>query len=253
MTSGSTPEAADHVDSVYASVVTAGTFRAASIRVAEAAKVIENTQRDLNVALMNELAMIFSLMDIDTESVLEAAGTKWNFLTFQPGLVGGHCIGVDPYYLTHKSTQLGYAPEIILSGRKINDGMGRYIVEQIIKLMTEKSIAIKGARILVLGFAFKENCADTRNTKVIDIVRHFVDWGTEVDVFDPYVLPNQVQEEYGITLVDEPGGRYDAIVLAVAHDEFIEYWSRLAELKQDSGVVYDIKRVWSPDVVDGRL
>lgn len=221
VTAGSTPEAAERVDALYAQIITAGTYKAESIRVAEAAKVIENTQRDLNIALMNELAIIFGRMGLDTDAVLRAAGTKWNFLPFKPGLVGGHCIGVDPYYLTHKAEQLGYDPQIILAGRRLNDGMGAYMAGQLVKTMIKRDIAIGGARVLVLGLTFKENCPDLRNTRVIDLIRELRDYGAEVDVHDPWVDPAEARRAFGIDMVAAPApDTYDAVVLAVAHAEF---------------------------------
>jgi len=221
VTSGSTPEAADAIDALYASIIRAGTYKAESIRVAEAAKVIENTQRDLNIALVNELAMIFNKMNIDTEAVLKAAGTKWNFLPFRPGLVGGHCIGVDPYYLTHKAESIGYHPQVILAGRRINDGMGAYVASQIVRAMLKRRIQVDGARVLVLGFAFKENCPDLRNTRVIDVVSELRDYGLNVDVHDPWVDPEEALTEYNIQLTASPEvAAYDSVILAVAHDEF---------------------------------
>ena len=221
VTSGSTPEAADFIDSVYASIITAGTHKTSSIKVAEAAKVIENTQRDVNIALVNELAMIFDRVGIDTEEVLEAAGTKWNFLPFRPGLVGGHCIGVDPYYLTYKAQQLGYHPQMILAGRRVNDNMSLYVSSQIIKRMISTGASPKGARALILGLAFKENCPDIRNTKVVDIIKELQSFGTLVDVCDPWVGAGVAQAEYGLSLVEEPEqGAYDVVVIAVGHDQF---------------------------------
>lgn len=221
VTSGSTPAIADQVDALYAQIITAGTYKAQSIRVAEAAKVIENTQRDLNIALINELAIIFNKMDIDTQAVLDAAGTKWNFLPFRPGLVGGHCIGVDPYYLTHKAEAMGYNPQVILAGRRINDGMGAYVAGQMIKAMLQHRIEVAGARILVLGLAFKENCPDLRNTRVVDVVTELQEYGVQVDVHDPWVDAAEAREAYGLTLVETPAeGSYDGVVLAVAHDAF---------------------------------
>ena len=229
VTSGSTPEAADLVDALYSAIITAGTHRAGSIRIAEAAKVIENTQRDVNIALINELAIIFNRMDIDTEAVLKAAGTKWNFLNFKPGLVGGHCIGVDPYYLTHKAQALGHHPEMILAGRRINDSMGPYVASRMVKAMAKKSINIGGARVLVMGLSFKENCPDIRNTRVFDIVDELRGYDCTVDVHDPWVDPAQAQHEYGIALTEKPdAGRYDGIVLAVAHREFAALGRRRA-------------------------
>ncbi|WP_112310549.1 Vi polysaccharide biosynthesis UDP-N-acetylglucosamine C-6 dehydrogenase TviB [Pseudogemmobacter bohemicus] len=221
VTSGSTPEVAEVVDALYASIITAGTWKAASIRVAEAAKVIENTQRDLNIALINELALIFSRMGLDTEAVLEAAGTKWNFLPFRPGLVGGHCIGVDPYYLTHKAEALGYHPEVILAGRRINDGMGAWVAGQMVKAMLRRRIHVEGAKVLILGLTFKENCPDLRNTRVVDVWRELREYGVEVDLHDPLADPDEAKAEYGIDLVATPENRaYDGIILAVSHEEY---------------------------------
>jgi UDP-N-acetyl-D-galactosamine dehydrogenase len=255
VTAGSTPAVADLVDALYGEIVTAGTHKAASIRVAEAAKVIENTQRDVNIALINELALIFNKMGIDTEAVLQAAGTKWNFLPFRPGLVGGHCIGVDPYYLTHKAQSLGYHPEIILAGRRLNDAMGSYVVSQLVKAMTKRRIHVQGARVLVMGLAFKENCPDLRNTRVVDIVRELSEYGVEVDVHDPWVDPEEAVAEYGITPVAEPAaGRYDGIVLAVAHRQFAELGAaRIRALGKPDHVLYDLKYVLQPDESDLRL
>ena len=255
ITSGSTPEIAEFVDSLYRSIVTAGTHKASSIRVAEAAKVIENTQRDLNIALVNELALIFNRMGIDTLDVLEAAGTKWNFLPFRPGLVGGHCIGVDPYYLTHKAQEVGYSPEVILAGRRINDGMGQYVVSQVVKKMLKKRIHIEDANVLILGLTFKENCPDIRNTRVVDLVREFNDYGANVDVFDPWVNPIDAQHEYDITPISEPPqGKYDAILLAVAHGQFREMGvEKIRKLGRRDCILYDIKSILPKDQVDGRL
>ncbi|HUP81444.1 MAG TPA: Vi polysaccharide biosynthesis UDP-N-acetylglucosamine C-6 dehydrogenase TviB [Pirellula sp.] len=255
ITSGSTPEIAEFVDSLYRSIVTAGTHKASSIRVAEAAKVIENTQRDLNIALVNELALIFNRMGIDTLDVLEAAGTKWNFLPFRPGLVGGHCIGVDPYYLTHKAQEVGYSPEVILAGRRINDGMGQYVVSQVVKRMLKKRIHIEDANVLILGLTFKENCPDIRNTRVVDLVREFKDYGANVDVFDPWVNNAEAQHEYEITPISEPPqGKYDAILLAVAHNQFREMGvEKIRKLGRRDCVLYDIKSILPKDQVDGRL
>ena len=255
VTSGSTPEAAEYVDSVYRSIITAGTHKTSSIKVAEAAKVIENTQRDVNIALVNELAMIFERVGIDTEEVLEAAGTKWNFLPFRPGLVGGHCIGVDPYYLTYKAQQLGYHPQMILAGRRINDDMSSYVATQIIKKMLTKRIQPMDSRVLILGLAFKENCPDIRNTKVIDIVSELTSFGAAVDVCDPWVDAAEAKSEYDIDLVSNPRkGEYDVVVIAVAHDQFQMLGERGIRnyCKQDS-IVYDIKYVLPADVVDDRL
>ncbi|PAL19622.1 Vi polysaccharide biosynthesis UDP-N-acetylglucosamine C-6 dehydrogenase TviB [Sphingopyxis sp. GW247-27LB] len=245
VTSGSTPEVASLVDSLYASIITAGTYKAESIRVAEAAKVIENTQRDLNIALINELAIIFNRMGIDTEAVLKAAGTKWNFLPFRPGLVGGHCIGVDPYYLTHKAEAIGYRPEIILAGRRLNDGMGAYVAEQLVKAMLKQRIQVNGARVLVMGLTFKENCPDLRNTRVVDVIAELQSYGVAVDIYDPWADAAEAQHEYGLALVDRPqAGAYDGVMIAVAHDEFREDAEGLVAgcVKADH-VVYDLKNV----------
>jgi len=255
VTSGSTPEVADFVDKLYGSIVVAGTHKASSIRVAEAAKVIENTQRDVNIALINELAMIFNRMGIDTEEVLEAAGSKWNFLPFRPGLVGGHCIGVDPYYLTHKAQEIGYHPEMILAGRRINDNMATYVAGEVVRLMTLKRIHVAGSRILVLGLTFKENCPDLRNSKVADVVRELGKFGAKVDVVDPWAHRLEARHEYGITPIRNPKrGQYDAIVAAVAHREFTEIGiDAVRKLGRRSHVIYDIKYVFPRGEVDGRL
>ena len=255
VTSGSTPEAAEFVDSVYASIITAGTHKASSIKVAEAAKVIENTQRDVNIALVNELAMIFERVGIDTEEVLQAAGTKWNFLPFRPGLVGGHCIGIDPYYLTYKAQQLGYHPQMILAGRRINDNMSLYISSQVVKLMLKKSIQPQGAKILILGLAFKENCPDVRDTKVVDIVSELSSYGASIDVHDPWCDAGEARHEYGIELVAEPQpAAYDAVIIAVAHDEFRALGADgIRAFCKDTSVLYDIKYVLPPELVDDRL
>ncbi|MFZ5965199.1 Vi polysaccharide biosynthesis UDP-N-acetylglucosamine C-6 dehydrogenase TviB [Thalassococcus sp. BH17M4-6] len=255
VTAGSTPETADTVDALYASIVTAGTHKAESIRVAEAAKVIENTQRDLNIALVNELAMIFKKMGIDTEAVLKAAGTKWNFLPFRPGLVGGHCIGVDPYYLTHKAESIGYHPQVILAGRRINDGMGAYVSSEMVKAMIQKGIAIKGARVLVLGLTFKENCPDLRNTRVVDVVSELCDYGIRVDVHDPWVDADEAMHEYGIALTESPeAGAYDGVILAVAHDFFRERGlPQLRSLARDTHVLCDLKSLFGVNESDLRL
>jgi UDP-N-acetyl-D-galactosamine dehydrogenase len=255
VTSGSTPEAAEFIDKLYGTIVTAGTHKASSIRVAEAAKVIENTQRDVNIALINELALIFNRLGLDTEEVLSAAGTKWNFLPFRPGLVGGHCIGVDPYYLTHKAQSIGYHPEMILAGRRINDNMGLYVAGEIIKLMTAKRIHVKGARTLVLGMTFKENCPDIRNSKVIDVVRELAKYGAEVDVYDPWADTQECQHEYGVrpikTLTPK---RYDVAVVAVAHRQFRDMGAAgVRRLCKKTHVLYDIKHVFRASEVDGRL
>ena len=255
VTSGSTPEIAIQVDDLYKEIITAGTHMASSIKVAEAAKVIENTQRDVNIALINELSLIFNKLNIDTESVLEAAGTKWNFLRFKPGLVGGHCIGVDPYYLTHKALETGHNPEIILAGRKINDNMGFFVSDQVLNLMTKKRIDIENANILIMGLAFKENCPDIRNTKIIDLVRHFQSFKCNVDVYDPLVSTDQAQKEYDIKLIDQPViGKYDAILLAVAHDIFKEFsLEQIKAFGKDNHALYDIKYLLNSNEVDGRL
>jgi len=255
VTAGSTPAAAEFIDSVYASIITAGTHKASSIKVAEAAKVIENTQRDVNIALVNELAMIFDRVGIDTEEVLVAAGTKWNFLPFRPGLVGGHCIGVDPYYLTYKAQQLGYHPQMILAGRRINDNMALYVVSQIVKRMLTKGIQPSNSRALVLGLAFKENCPDVRNTKVVDIISELSSYGTTVDVVDPWCDSDEARREYDIELVSEPEkGAYDVVIIAVAHDEFRALGADgIKAYCKDTSVLYDIKYVLPAELVDDRL
>ncbi len=256
VTSGSTPETADFVDNLYRRVIIAGTHKASSIRVAEAAKVIENTQRDVNIALVNELALIFNRLGIDTEEVLEAAGTKWNFLPFRPGLVGGHCIGVDPYYLTHKAQEIGYHPDIILAGRRINDGMGAYVAECTVKLLTQRKIHVAGAKILVLGLAFKEDCPDLRNTRVVDIIDEFKNYHAEVDVYDPWVDPDEAQQEYGLTIIKDqpPAAHYDAIILAVGHQQFREMGiDKIRTLGKEKSVLFDVKYVLPKDQVDARL
>jgi UDP-N-acetyl-D-galactosamine dehydrogenase len=255
VTSGSTPQVADVVDGLYNEIVTAGTHRAESIKVAEAAKVIENTQRDLNIALINELALIFNKLGIDTEAVLRAAGSKWNFLPFRPGLVGGHCIGVDPYYLTHKAQAIGYHPEVILAGRRLNDGMGRYVVSQLVKAMTRRRIQVDGARVLVMGLAFKENCPDLRNTRVVDIVAELREYNCEVDIYDPWVSPEEAMHEYRLQPVADPArGTYDAIVIAVAHSQFREMGApSIRALGRPGSVVYDLKYVLAPGESDLRL
>ena len=255
VTSGSTPEIAALVDQLYREIIVAGTHCAPSIRVAEAAKVIENTQRDVNIALINELALIFNKLGIDTEAVLQAAGTKWNFLPFRPGLVGGHCIGVDPYYLTHKAQSIGYHPEIILAGRRLNDGMGSYVVSQLVKLMTRQRIHVQGARVLVMGLAFKENCPDLRNTRVVDIVKELHEYNVEVDVYDPWVSAQEAQHEYGFAPVQTlQAGRYDAIIVAVAHRQFIEMGaSAIRSLGKPEHVLYDLKYILPADQSDLRL
>jgi UDP-N-acetyl-D-galactosamine dehydrogenase len=255
VTSGSTPEIADLVDTLYNEIITAGTHKADSIKVAEAAKVIENTQRDLNIALINELALIFNKMGIDTEAVLKAAGSKWNFLPFRPGLVGGHCIGVDPYYLTHKAQAIGYHPEIILAGRRLNDSMGAYVVAQLVKAMTKKRIHVEGAKVLVMGLTFKENCPDLRNTRVVDIVAELNDYNCEVDVYDPWVTSEEAQCEYGISPIIKPeSGAYDAIILAVAHHQFKDMGAgAIRALGKPASVLYDLKYVLSTQESDLRL
>ena len=255
VTSGSTPEIATQIDDMYQEIITAGTFKAKSIKIAEAAKVIENIQRDVNIALINELALIFNELDIDTEAVLEAAGTKWNFLPFKPGLVGGHCIGVDPYYLTHKALEVGYNPEIILAGRRLNDSMAQYVVDQILKLMTKKRIHIVDAQVLIMGLTFKENCPDIRNTRVVDIVKEFECYNCDVDVYDPWVNKVEAEYEYNIKLINQPAhGKYDVILLAVAHDKFKEITlDQIKDLGKDNHILYDIKYVLTADEVDGRL
>lgn len=255
VTSGSTPAVADLVDALYNEIITVGTYKAASIKVAEAAKVIENTQRDVNIALINELALIFNKMGIDTEAVLQAAGTKWNFLPFRPGLVGGHCIGVDPYYLTHKAQAMGYHPEIILAGRRLNDNMGVYVVSQLVKAMTKRRIQVDGACVLVLGLTFKENCPDLRNTKVVDIVHELQEYNVKADVYDPWVDSAEAQREYGITPVRYPdAGAYDAIIVAVAHRQFKELSpSDIRAFGKPAHVLYDLKYVLAADESDLRL
>ncbi len=255
ITSGSTPETADFVDELYKTIITAGTFKASSIRVAEAAKVIENTQRDVNIALINELALIFNRLDIDTLEVLKAAGTKWNFLPFRPGLVGGHCIGVDPYYLTHKAQEVGYHPEMILAGRRLNDDMGRYIASQVIKLMLKKRIQVADAKILVLGITFKENCPDLRNTRVVDIIEELNTFGANVEVYDPWVNQEEATAHHAVTMRNQlPHDYYDAVVLAVAHREFLELSeAEITGICRDSKVIYDVKHALPPHIVDGNL
>jgi UDP-N-acetyl-D-galactosamine dehydrogenase len=252
VTSGSTPEAAVYIDALYSSIITAGTHLAPSIKVAEAAKVIENSQRDINIAFVNELAMIFSRLGIDTHDVLDAANTKWNFLPFKPGLVGGHCIGVDPYYLAQRAQEAGYHPEIILAGRRLNDNMGRYVASEVVKLMISKNCCIKGARVLMLGITFKENCPDIRNTKVVDIVQELAEYGINVEIHDPWADPEEVQEHYSLPCLRElNSNRYHAVILAVAHDRFHTLVVR--DLLVDGGVVYDVKGVLDRNQTDGRL
>jgi UDP-N-acetyl-D-galactosamine dehydrogenase len=255
VTSGSTPEVAEFVDQLYKSIIIAGTHKASSIRVAEAAKVIENTQRDVNIALINELALIFNRLGIDTLEVLEAAGTKWNFLPFRPGLVGGHCIGVDPYYLTHKAQEIGYLPEVILAGRRINDGMGPYVAQRVIKMMIQRRVHVANAHVLVMGLTFKENCPDLRNTKVIDIINELQSYNAHVDVYDPWINPKEAGHEYGITPVSTlERGKYDAIILAVAHRQFHEMGAeKIRALGKPQAVLFDVKYILPVDQVDGRL
>lgn len=253
ITSGSTPEAAETIDQLYNTIITAGTFKATSIKVAEAAKVIENSQRDINIAFVNELSKIFNLLNIDTSEVLEAAGTKWNFLKFKPGLVGGHCIGVDPYYLAQKAQEVGYHPEIILAGRRLNDGMGEYISSQVVKLMLKKDIKILGSRILLMGITFKENCPDIRNTRVIDIYNALSQYDIQVDVYDPWADATEVIHEYSINLVSEPAGnqQYDGVIMAVSHNEFNGI--NISSLVKEKGIIYDVKGFLPKNVSDGRL
>jgi UDP-N-acetyl-D-galactosamine dehydrogenase len=255
ITSGSTEDASKFVDNLYQSIITAGTHRTSSIKVAEAAKVIENTQRDVNIALINELSLIFNLLDIDTEEVLLAAGTKWNFLPFRPGLVGGHCIGVDPYYLTYRAKEVGYHPEIILAGRRLNDNMGPYVVSKVVKLMLNKKINISGSRILILGLAFKENCPDLRNTRVVDMYNELKEYNVTIDVYDPWVDKKEAQKEYSINPITSPkAGQYDAIILAVSHNEFKAMGAdAIHKLGKENHVLYDIKYLLNKDEVDGRL
>jgi UDP-N-acetyl-D-glucosamine/UDP-N-acetyl-D-galactosamine dehydrogenase len=255
VTSGSTPEIAEKIDKLYGSIITAGTYKAESIRVAEAAKVIENTQRDLNIALVNELAIIFNRMGLDTDAVLKAAGTKWNFLPFRPGLVGGHCISVDPYYLTHKAEALGYHPQVILAGRRINDGMGAYVAGQMVKVMIRKGIAVNGSRVLILGLTFKENCPDLRNTRVIDVIAELRDYGVEVDVHDPWADAGEARTEYGLDLVVQPAaGAYDGLVLAVAHEEYRAVGVvALRDYGRSVHVFCDLKSVFTRDDSDLRV
>ena len=255
VTSGSTPEIADFVDALYASIIVAGTHKASSIKVAEAAKVIENTQRDVNIALINELSLIFSKLEIDTEEVLKAAGTKWNFLPFRPGLVGGHCIGVDPYYLTHKAQAIGYHPAMILAGRRINDGMGSHVASSVVKLMLKRGMPVHGGRALIMGLTFKENCPDLRNTKVTDIIDELQTYGMQVDVWDPWVSREEAEHEYGISPISEPAAdSYDAVVIAVGHRQFVERGvDAIRELGRPGAVVFDVKYLFPADVTDGRL
>lgn len=252
VTAGSTPEIGEKVNNLYKNVITAGTHLAPTIKVAEAAKVIENSQRDINIAFVNELAKIFNLMDIDTHSVLEAAGTKWNFLPFKPGLVGGHCIGVDPYYLAQKAQEVGYHPEIILAGRRVNDSMGNYVAAEVVKLMIQKDIKIKGAKVLVLGITFKENCPDVRNTKAVDVINELKSYGTDPIIYDPWANPKEVMHEYDLDTVQKlPEGKFDAIVLTVAHKEYLEL--NLSTLLKDNGLIYDVKGIIPSSNLSHRL
>ena len=251
VTSGSTPEIADFVDDLYGSIIEAGTYKATSLKVAEASKAIENAQRDVNISFVNELALIFDKMGIDTSEVLEAAGTKWNFLKFKPGLVGGHCIGVDPYYLLHKSESLGYYPQVILSGRRVNDNMGIFVANKLIKLLIKKGHKIEGSKVLILGITFKENCPDIRNSRVIDVHQELKEFGVEVDVYDPWASKQEVKDEYDITLLDNLRDKYDGILLAVSHDEF--KYLNLENFKNTNAVIFDIKGIYDKNIVDARL
>ncbi len=255
VTSGSTPEIANFIDDLYASIITAGTYKASSIQVAEAAKVIENTQRDLNIALINELAVIFNKLNIDTEEVLKAAGTKWNFLPFRPGLVGGHCIGVDPYYLTHKAQAIGYNPEVILAGRRINDSMGEYVVSQLVKAMLKAKLAVSGANVLIMGLTFKENCPDVRNTKVVDIISELEEYDINLEVYDPWVDAQEAKSEYGVELINKPkAGYYDAVIFAVAHNEFkVLSGADIRAMMKPEHIIYDLKYMLDPEIADIRL
>ncbi|MCJ8296389.1 MAG: Vi polysaccharide biosynthesis UDP-N-acetylglucosamine C-6 dehydrogenase TviB [Colwellia sp.] len=255
VTSGSTPEIADFIDDLYKSIITAGTYKASSIQVAEAAKVIENTQRDLNIALINELAVIFNKLNIDTEEVLKAAGTKWNFLPFRPGLVGGHCIGVDPYYLTHKAQAIGYNPEVILAGRRINDSMGEYVVSQLVKTMLKRKLPVNGANVLVMGLTFKENCPDVRNTRIVDIIAELGEFDVNVDVYDPWVNPEEAKHEYNIDLISAPKqGHYDAVIFAVAHHQFKALSAdEIKAMMKEEHVIYDLKYMLDKELADIRL
>ena len=251
VTSGSTPKIADFVDDLYGSIIEAGTYKATSLKVAEASKAIENAQRDVNISFVNELALIFDKMGIDTSEVLEAAGTKWNFLKFKPGLVGGHCIGVDPYYLLHKSESLGYHPQVILSGRRVNDNMGIFVANKLIKLLIKKGHKIEGSKVLILGVTFKENCPDIRNSRVIDVYQELKEFGVEVEVYDPWASKHEVKDEYDITLLDNLMDKYDGILLAVSHDEFKIL--NLENLKNTNAVIFDIKGIYDKSIVDARL
>ncbi|MCW3464660.1 nucleotide sugar dehydrogenase [Chitinophaga nivalis] len=253
VTSGSTPEIADKVDALYGSIIEAGTHKAPSLKVAEASKAIENAQRDVNISFVNELALIFDRIGIDTQDVIEAAGTKWNFLKYKPGLVGGHCIGVDPYYLAHKAESLGYHPQVILSGRRVNDHIGHFVANKVVKLMIAKDHKIKGSRTLIMGITFKENCPDVRNTRVVDIYHELTQFGLEVDIYDPWADPHEVKEEYGVDIINslDKGGVYDAIVVAVAHNEFLNF--DYQKYKRNNGVIFDTKACLDRNLVDGRL
>lgn len=255
ITSGSTPTAAEYVDSLYRSIVTAGTYRAESIKVAEAAKVIENVQRDINISLVNEIAMIANKLGLDTLQILEAAGTKWNFLPFRPGLVGGHCIGIDPYYLTHKAQEVGYHPEVILSGRRLNDSMGDFIAETVVKLMIKKGHSATGAKVLILGLTFKENCPDIRNTKIVDLASGFTDFGLHVDIHDPWANPAEAKQQYGVSLIDSPAEKtYEAVVVAVPHEQFKSLGvEAIKNYGKPNCVLYDVKGLFDLEEVDGRL
>jgi len=251
VTSGSTPEVAILVNNLYASIIEAGTHLASSIKVAEASKAIENAQRDVNISFVNELALIFDRMGIDTTEVLEAAGTKWNFLKYKPGLVGGHCIGVDPYYLAYKAESLGYYPQVILSGRRVNDMMGVFVANKLVKLLIKKGHKIEGSRVLILGITFKENCPDIRNTRVVDVYKELRDFGMQVDVYDPWASADQVQDEYGISLIDNPSGKYEAVILAVAHQSFKQL--TVSDFASENSVIFDLKSTLPKDSVDSRL
>ncbi|MDT8371116.1 MAG: Vi polysaccharide biosynthesis UDP-N-acetylglucosamine C-6 dehydrogenase TviB [Gammaproteobacteria bacterium] len=255
VTSGSTPETADFVDDLYKKIITAGTHKAPSIKVAEAAKVIENTQRDINIALINELALIFNKLEIDTEAVLDAAGTKWNFLPFRPGLVGGHCIGVDPYYLTHKAQEIGYHPDMILAGRRLNDGMGSHVAQQVIQLMLKNKLHIVDAKVLMLGFTFKENCPDVRNTRITDIIEELTTFHAHIDVYDPWVNPEDIEPDQSINLIETPQNKtYDAIIIGVAHDQFKQMGiETIRQFGLSNAIIYDVKYLFPADQVDGRL
>lgn len=253
VTSGSTPEMAEKIDKLYASIITAGTHKAPSIKVAEASKAIENAQRDINISFVNELALIFDRIGIDTSDVIEAAGTKWNFLKYKPGLVGGHCIGVDPYYLAHKAQSLGYHPQVILSGRRVNDNMGMFVADKVVKLMIHKGHKIKGAKILIMGFTFKENCPDVRNTRVVDIYQELSSFGLDVEIYDPWADAHEVKHEYGLNIINQlkQDQQYDGIVVAVAHDEFLTV--DFKKLKKENAVIFDTKSCLKRELVDGRL